>query len=143
MSSSARITLPNSCKYGQSTSLFINNEFVNGSGSFHYAQACVSPASQYILIHTLILSSCRTEEQILNFPGANPGNIEKAVASARAAFEGPWSEFTAAVREQYLYKLAELIQRDRGVLPAIDTLDNGKLFSAALEEDLEESYQVF
>ncbi|OJJ52791.1 hypothetical protein ASPSYDRAFT_102396, partial [Aspergillus sydowii CBS 593.65] len=71
------------------------------------------------------------EEQILNFPTANRGDIDKAVASARAASEGPWSEFAPADRGQYLFKLVELIQRDRELLAAIDILDNGKPFSAA------------
>ncbi|OJJ08768.1 hypothetical protein ASPVEDRAFT_57771 [Aspergillus versicolor CBS 583.65] len=125
MFSSARITLPNGRSYDQPTSLFINNEFVTGSGS------------------TITVLNPATEDTVLEFPGASPADIDRAVVSARAAFEGPWSELAAVDRGQYLFKLAELIQRDRELLAAIDTLDNGKPFSAALEEDLEESYQVF
>lgn len=80
---------------------------------------------------------------MLNFSGASPADVDKAVAAARTAFEGSWSDLAAVQRGQFLFKIAELIHRDRELLAAIDTLDNGKPYSAALGEDLEESYQVF
>ncbi|CAG8190746.1 unnamed protein product [Penicillium olsonii] len=106
MSLSTRVSLPTGQTYTQPIGLFIDNRFVAGSGS---TVNVVNPA---------------TEEFLLSFRGANEADVDKAVAAARAAFEGPWSEIAAAE-------------------PAIDTLDNGKAFSAALGEDLEESYQVF
>lgn len=56
-------------------------------------------------------------------------DVDKAVAAARAAFEGPWSELPAAERGAFLYKLAELIDRDRELLASIDAADNGKVFT--------------
>lgn len=70
--------------------------------------------------------------------------VDKAVASARAAFEDPaWCEIAASERGGFLYKLAELINRDRQLLASIDSFDNGKTYASAMAVDLEESYQVF
>ena len=46
-------------------------------------------------------------------------------------------------RAKYVFKLAELIDRDRELLAAIDAHDCGKPYSVALEADLDESYNVF
>ena len=46
-------------------------------------------------------------------------------------------------RAKYVFKLAELIDRDRELLAAIDAHDSGKPYSVALEADLDESYNVF
>lgn len=70
--------------------------------------------------------------------------MNKAVDAARAAFDsGPWSELTPVERARYVFKLAELIDRDRELIAAIDAHDCGKPFSVALEADLDESYNVF
>lgn len=85
----------------------------------------------------------RTEEEIITLQGASEADIDKAVAAARRAFEGEWSELEAKDRGALIYKLAELIERDRKLLASIDSFDNGKSFSDAYGLDLLESYNVF
>jgi aldehyde dehydrogenase (NAD+) len=85
-----------------------------------------------------------TDTLIVELNGCSASDIDKAVDAARAAFDsGPWSELTPVERAKYVFKLAELIDRDRELIAAIDAHDCGKPFSVALEADLDESYNVF
>lgn len=68
-----------------------------------------------------------TEKEIIKLQGASPADVDKAVAAARRAFEGPWSQLAAVDRGAFLYKIAELIDRDRELIAAIDAYDNGKV----------------
>jgi len=68
-----------------------------------------------------------TEETIITLRGASEADVDKAVSAARAAFEGPWSELPAVERGAFLYKLAEIVDRNRGLLTAIDAYDGGKV----------------
>ncbi|KAL9944478.1 hypothetical protein D7B24_006315 [Verticillium nonalfalfae] len=125
MASSTPITLPNGREYEQPTGLFIDNQFVPASGDEF---AITNPV---------------TEEEALRLKGASVEDVDKAVAAARRAFNGEWSDLAAVDRGAFLYRLAELIDRDRELIAAIDAFDNGKPYSAALAGDLDESYNVF
>jgi aldehyde dehydrogenase (NAD+) len=52
-------------------------------------------------------------------------DIDRAVAAAREAFNGPWSRFKPAQRQTILLKLADLVERDIEEFAALDTLDMG------------------
>ncbi|CAO3436430.1 aldehyde dehydrogenase family protein [Azospirillum doebereinerae] len=52
-------------------------------------------------------------------------DIDRAVAAARAAFEGPWSRFKPFDRQRVLLTLAELVDRHFDELSTLDTLDMG------------------
>jgi len=53
-----------------------------------------------------------TEEEIMNFPDGTPEDMDRAVASARAAFDtGPWSQLTPQERGAMLMKVAAVLQR--------------------------------
>lgn len=69
----------------------------------------------------------RTEERIITITGASEADVDKAVAAARVAFEGPWSELPSSSRGAFLYRISELIDRDRELIASIDALDNGKV----------------
>ncbi|KAJ3464535.1 hypothetical protein MRS44_009321 [Fusarium solani] len=125
MASTVEISLPNGLKYKQPTGLFIDNKFVDATGDDFTVH---NPA---------------TDEKIITIKGASEKDVDKAVDAARRAFEGEWSELAAVDRGAFLYKIAELIDRDRKLLASIDAFDNGKTYTAALEGDLDESYNVF
>lgn len=84
-----------------------------------------------------------TEKVVAGVRGASPEDVDRAVAAARKAFNGPWSDLMPVQRGDFLYKLATLIDRDRALIAAIDAFDSGKPFPVALEADLDESYNVF
>ncbi|EKJ79274.1 hypothetical protein FPSE_00585 [Fusarium pseudograminearum CS3096] len=125
MASTTQISLPNGKKYDQPTGLFINNEFVAATGD------------------EFVVTNPHTEEEVIKLNGASKEDVDKAVQAARKAFEGEWSELAAVDRGAFLYKIADLIDRDRELIAAIDAFDNGKPFSACLAGDLDESYNVF
>lgn len=52
-------------------------------------------------------------------------DIDLAVAAARRAFEGPWSQFKPFDRQNLMLRIAELIERDADELGLLDTLDMG------------------
>lgn len=67
---------------------------------------------------------------------AGAEDVDVAVRSARAAFEGPWSQMKASERGALLLKLAEFIRRDEAELARLESLDSGKPVSAIARQDL-------
>ena len=75
-----------------------------------------------------------------SFPAANPsdgqllGNlamagqdeVDRAVAAARSALDGPWGRLLPAQREALLRRLADLISANLEELAWLESLDNGK-----------------
>jgi len=57
---------------------------------------------------------------------AGPEDADRALAAARAAFEGPWSELPAAGRERLMHDLALAVESHAEELAQIESLDNGK-----------------
>src|SRR6202034_1835399 len=52
-------------------------------------------------------------------------DVNRAVAAARKAFEGPWKKFKPYERQALLLKLADLVERNFDELSSLDTLDMG------------------
>ncbi|PWJ83767.1 aldehyde dehydrogenase (acceptor) [Pseudaminobacter salicylatoxidans] len=67
---------------------------------------------------------------------ADASDVDKAVRSARKAFEGDWRRMRANERGLLLLKLAELIRRDEDELVSLESLDSGKPVSAIRRQDL-------
>ncbi|MFV0236932.1 MAG: aldehyde dehydrogenase family protein [Flavobacteriales bacterium] len=73
-----------------------------------------------------------TGEIITKLSLANKNDVNQAVNSCRKAFETTWSkQITPAQRGILLWKLADLIERDKKVLEELETLDNGKPLNKA------------
>ncbi|RSL56275.1 hypothetical protein CEP53_006833 [Fusarium sp. AF-6] len=141
MASTIEISLPNGLKYKQPTNLFINNKFVNTTGDDF---TVYNPAGvTHLRLSIFCQPKQRTDEKIITIRGASAKDVDKTVEAARRAFEGEWSELAAVDRRAFLFKIAELVDRDRKLLASIDAFDNGNTYTAALEGDLDESYNVF
>lgn len=68
-----------------------------------------------------------TGEQIASIPASTSGDVDRAVAAARRAFDrGPWRRTSGAIRAKLLWKLADLLEAHADELAEIETLDNGK-----------------
>src|SRR6185503_14880349 len=53
-----------------------------------------------------------TEEEIMTFPDGTPEDMDRAVASARAAFDtGPWPRMSPQERGEALLKVAAILER--------------------------------
>lgn len=68
-----------------------------------------------------------TGEVLATVAEGDKEDINRAVAAARRAFEsGPWKTMSQRERGHLIYRLAELIDKNREELAILDTLDNGK-----------------
>ena len=56
---------------------------------------------------------------------AAEADVDLAVAAARRALEGPWSQFKPFDRQQVMLRLADLVERHYDELAMLDTLDMG------------------
>jgi aldehyde dehydrogenase (NAD+) len=78
-----------------------------------------------------------TADTICQVAEGDKADIDMAVKAARKAFEdGPWARMSASERGRLLHRLADLIERDREELAALESLDNGKPYRDALNADL-------
>ena len=77
-----------------------------------------------------------TGEVLAKVAEAGAEDVDAAVRSSRAAFEGPWSHMKASERGALLLRLADLIRRDEGELVRLESLDSGKPVSAIRRQDL-------
>jgi aldehyde dehydrogenase (NAD+) len=78
-----------------------------------------------------------TGETICQVAEGDKADIDLAVKAARKAFEdGPWPRMAASERGRLLHKLADLIEKNKEELAALESLDNGKPYRDALAADL-------
>lgn len=104
-------------KYNQ---VFINNNFVDSVSGKTFPT--VDPA---------------TGEKICDVAEGDKADVDIAVKAAKEAFKfgSPWRTIDASERGRLLYKLADLMERDKAYLASLETLDNGKPFSDSFEVD--------
>ena len=76
-----------------------------------------------------------TEEVIATIAEGNEADVDRAVAAARRAFEGPWRTMRAAERGHILMRWAELLKQHADEIVEIESLDAGKPISATLRQD--------
>jgi len=92
------------------SALYINGEFV-------------APESTA----TIDVVDPATGDTIGRVPDAGAGDVAKAVAAARAAFDaGPWKDTTAQDRGRILFKLAEVVRMRAAELAELETRNTGK-----------------
>ncbi|KAF2103051.1 aldehyde dehydrogenase-like protein [Rhizodiscina lignyota] len=121
------LTAPNGRKYTQPTGLFINNEWVKSKSGEKITS--ISPA---------------TEQDIVTVHAAGADDVDDAVKAARNAFKDPsWRDIGGTERGNLMYKLYQLIEEHKETLATIETWDNGKAYSVALNDDLTEVANVF
>ena len=66
-----------------------------------------------------------TEEEIAKVPKGDAGDVDRAVAAARTAFE-TWSQTTPAERSKALYAFADAIEKDTETLSGLEQANVGK-----------------
>ncbi len=77
-----------------------------------------------------------TGEVIARVAEGDAQDIDRAVSSARKAFEGPWSKMSPAERERLLNKAADTLEAHAEELAQLETLNNGKTIREAKSGDL-------
>jgi aldehyde dehydrogenase (NAD+) len=106
-------------KLKSSYGLFIDGEFSDADGGAQFAT--VNPAN---------------EEQLSMVAQANAVDVDRAVTSARRAYDKVWSKTTGAERSKYLFRIARLIQERSRELAVLETLDNGKPIRESRDVDI-------
>lgn len=107
--------------------LFIGGEFVPSMSGKTFET--INPATEEVLA---IVNEAQAED------------VDHAVQAARKAFdEGPWSNLSAAERADLIYNLADHIDENKEELAQLETLDNGKPYKVALEDDILGTVEYF
>ena len=110
------------------TKIFINNEWHNSVSGRTFPT--INPTSG---------------DKICDVQEGDKADVDKAVCAAREAFkfDSPWRLMDASQRGSLLYRLSELIERDRDYLARLETLDNGKPIKESFNEDLHFTIQAY
>ncbi len=115
-------------------------EFLKGTKGMYIDGAYVSSASG----KTFDVTNPATEEKIATVSQAQVEDVDTAVDAARKAFdEGEWTKMEAAERSHLIYKFADLLEENREELAQLESLDNGKPYQIALEDDVDGTVQHF
>ena len=99
--------------------LFINGEFI--------------PAVDGKYFDTINPSN---EKKIAKVAEAGKADIEKAVASAKKAYEKTWSKMHPKERGKYIYRIARLLQERAREFSVIETMDGGKPIRESRDVDV-------
>jgi acyl-CoA reductase-like NAD-dependent aldehyde dehydrogenase len=77
-----------------------------------------------------------TGEALGEVQEASDEDVDRAVRSARAAFDGEWSSITPDDRSRILWRISELVEEHAEELAVLETLNNGKPIVAARRDDI-------
>ncbi|MFE2985680.1 aldehyde dehydrogenase [Streptomyces sp. NPDC059262] len=68
-----------------------------------------------------------TGQEWAEVPDGSAADIDRAVAAARRALDGPWGRLTASARGQLLWRFAEILADEAAALADLEVRDGGKL----------------
>ncbi len=106
--------------------MYINGEWVASNSSKTFP--VYDPASEEIIAHV---------------PDANAGDVNRAVAAAKTAFEdGPWSTTTPQERGRILFRLADKVRQNLPMLAELEARNCGKPIVEA-EYDMNDTATCF
>jgi aldehyde dehydrogenase (NAD+) len=93
---------------------------------------------------TIAVMNPATGETLTTVPDAGPEDVDRAVEAARRSFEsGAWRRMDASKRERIIWRVGELIEKNKEELAALETLENGKTYREALRGDLPPTWDIF
>jgi acyl-CoA reductase-like NAD-dependent aldehyde dehydrogenase len=100
--------------------LFINGTFVESSGGA-----------------VIEVRNPATGELLTTVPDASAADVDQAVAAARASFESrSWRGKDSSEKELILWRLADLMEKNKHELAALESAENGKTVREALRADV-------
>jgi phenylacetaldehyde dehydrogenase len=108
------LSTPTQAFLDQEHRLLINNEWVATEGG-----------------ETIAVHDPATGLQITEHQGASENDVDRAVAAARAALNGPWSRMSPADRGKLLWRLADLMEEHAQTICELEVLNNGMPMMAA------------
>ncbi|MFS0764612.1 MULTISPECIES: aldehyde dehydrogenase family protein [Peribacillus] len=107
--------------------LYINGKWVDSTGN--KVIESINPANGEILG---------------DFQQAEVQDVDTAIQAAKTALkQGSWKEMSRKERGKALRKISELIQDHHAELATLEALDNGKLYTEAYNDDVQEAADLF
>lgn len=107
--------------------LYINGKWVDSTGN--KVIESINPANGEILG---------------DFQQAEVQDVDTAIQAANTALkQGSWKEMSRKERGKALRKISELIQDHHAELATLEALDNGKLYTEAYNDDVQEAADLF
>ena len=76
------------------------------------------------------------EQQLSRIAKAESKDVDRAVNSARSAFNGHWGKISGKERAKYIYRIARIIQEKAKELAIAETLDGGKPIRESRDIDI-------
>src|SRR5579864_7650226 len=98
--------------------MFIGGEWTPGQGA--EAQEIVNPATGKVIAHV---------------PKGTEKDVDRAVAAARKAFDGGWSDTTPRDRSERLLKLAQAIEDNGDEIARLESENVGKPLAPTKSEE--------
>ncbi len=77
-----------------------------------------------------------TTKPLAQIAQADAGDVDRAVAAARRAWQRSWSKLQSAERGKYLYRIARALQERAREFAVIETLDGGKPIRESRDVDV-------
>ncbi|HLC50886.1 MAG TPA: aminobutyraldehyde dehydrogenase [archaeon] len=78
-----------------------------------------------------------TEKVIAKVPLGDARDAKKAIAAARKTFDrGEWSRMTVGERASYIWKLADLLEKNSARIAKIESMNVGKTIKYSLQSDM-------
>ncbi|WP_324784646.1 aldehyde dehydrogenase family protein [Streptomyces sp. H51] len=84
-----------------------------------------------------------TGEPLAEVAEASAADVDRAVAAARRALDGPWSRLSPSERGRMIHRMGDLLIEHAEEFAQLESLDNGKPFSAALGVEVPLSADMF
>ncbi len=98
---------------------FINGKFQESNGGSKFKS--INPAS---------------EQLIAEVTESTDADVDKAVKSARTAYDKVWSKMAAKERGKYIFRIARLLQEKAREFAVIETMDGGKPIRESRDVDI-------
>ncbi len=85
-----------------------------------------------------------TGETLTTVPDAGPEDVDRAVRAARRTFENRvWRGMKVSQRERIIWRIGELIDKNKEELGLLESLNNGKTYREALRGDIPPTADIF
>jgi len=93
---------------------------------------------------TIPVMNPATGETLTTVPDATPEDVDRAVKAARRSFEaGAWRKMNVSDREKIIWRIGELIDKNKEELGMLESLNNGKTYREALRGDIPPAADIF
>src|SRR5689334_5982996 len=77
-----------------------------------------------------------TEDKLSEIAEADAHDVDKAVTTARQAYDKVWRKMPGSERAKYIYRIARLIQEKARALAVVETMDGGKPIKESRDIDI-------